>query len=131
MNHCYALLKIFVKEILNENPEKKEKLICSYFLKTSMFWCVQTDPRYEWSKNFFECFWKCYEVLLQWVYNSYCPNLFIPQNNLFVCKIIGADLERLFTEMYDLYCSGERYLFKNSTVQTAMKILLPFLRLWN
>lgn len=76
-----------------------------------MFWCIQTDPEYDWSKeNFFECFWKCYKVLLKWGYSGYCPNFFIPQNNLFVYKIFGVDQERLFTQMYNLYCSKEKCL---------------------
>lgn len=76
-----------------------------------MFWCIQTDPEYDWSKeNFFECFWKCYKDLLKWMYSGYCPNFFILQNNLFVYKIVGADQERLFTQMYNLYCSKEQCL---------------------
>lgn len=117
MNHsqflCYALLKIFLKEVLNKDAKEEEKFLCSYFLKTAMFWCIQTDPTYKWSReSFFQGFWKCYMLLLQWVYTGYYPNFFIPQNNLFVCKIVGADQERLFTQMYDLFCSGERCLAK-------------------
>lgn len=123
MNHCqflcYALLKVFLEEVLNTNRKKEDKLLCSYFLKTVMFWCIQTDSKYEWSKeNFFQCFWKCYKVLLQWVYTGYCPNFFIPQNNLFVYRIVGADQERLFTQLYDLYCSGEQCLAQSSSLRT-------------
>lgn len=122
MNHCqflcYALLKVFLEEVLNTNTKEEEKLLCSYFLKNVMFWCIQTDPRYEWSReNFFGCFWKCFKVLLQWVYTGYCPNFFIPQNNLFICRIVGADQERLFNQMYDLYCTGEECLALSSSLR--------------
>lgn len=118
MNHCqflcYALLKIFLTDVLNKNVKEEEKLFCSYYMKTAMFWCIQTDPGYEWSKeNFFECFWKCYKLLLTWVYAGYCPNFFIPQNNLFVCKIVGSNQDKLFTQMYklyNLYRSREKFL---------------------
>lgn len=130
MNHCqflcYALLKKFLSNVLDKNAKKEEKFPCSYYIKTAMFWCIQTDPGYEWSKeNFFECFWKCYKLLLHvsWVYAGYCPNFFIPQNNLFVCKIIGADQERLFTEMYKLYnryCSRKKCLSKIPVLQEAL-----------
>lgn len=87
-----------------------------------MFWCIQTNSGYEWSKeNFFDCFWKCYRLLLSWVYAGYCPNFFIPQNNLFVCKIIGTDQERLLTEMYNLYCSRYRCLSTIQRLHTAME----------
>lgn len=86
-----------------------------------MFWCIQTDPGYEWSEeNFFECFWKCYKLPLSWVYAGYCPNFFIPQNNLFVCKIEGADQEKLFTEMYDHYCTGKQCLSSITVLQEAL-----------
>lgn len=108
MNHCqflcYALLKIFLNDVLNKNVKEEEKLFCSDYIKTAMFWCIQTNSGYEWSKeNFFECFWKCYKLLLTWVYAGYCPSFFIPQNNLFVCKIVGSNQEKLFTQMYKLY----------------------------
>lgn len=75
MNHCqllcYALLKVLLREILNKNAKEEEKLLSSCYIKTAMFWSVQTDPWYEWSKeNFFECFWKCYKLLLSWVFTG-------------------------------------------------------------
>ena len=108
---CYALLKRFLTEVLDKNIKDQDKLLCSYFLKTAMFWCIQTDPKHEWSReNFYPCFWKCFKMLLQWVYAGYCPNFFIPENNLFVCKIVGVSQEKLFTRMYNLYCLREECL---------------------
>lgn len=130
MNHCqfmcYALLKVFLLEVLNKDAKKEDQKISSYFLKTAMFWCIQTDANYNWSReNFFECFWKCYKVLLQWVYTGYCPNFFVPQNNLFVCKIAGADQERLFIQMYDLYCHRDGCLTEIPSVKKVMsKVVL-------
>lgn len=130
MNHCqfmcYALLKVFLLEVLNKDAKKEDQKKSSYFLKTAMFWCIQTDANYNWSReNFFECFWKCYKVLLQWVYTGYCPNFFVPQNNLFVCKIAGADQERLFTQMYNLYCHRNGCLTEIPSVKKVMsKVVL-------
>lgn len=125
MNHCqfmcYALLKVFLQEVLNKDAKKEDQKISSYFLKTAMFWCIQSDPHHNWSsENFFECFWKCYKVLLQWVYTGYCPNFFVPQNNLCVCKIEGADQERLFIQMYDLYCHRDTCLTESPSVKRVM-----------
>lgn len=125
MNHCqfmcYALLKVFLQEVLNKDAIKEDQKISSYFLKTVMFWCIQTDANYNWSsENFFECFWKCYKVLLQWIYTGYCPNFFVPKNNLFVCKIEGADQERLFTQMYDLYCHKDICLTEIPSLKRVM-----------
>lgn len=70
MNHCqfmcYALLKVFLQEVLNKDAIKEDQKISSYFLKTAMFWCIQSDAKYNWSReNFFECFWK-------YAIKSYC-----------------------------------------------------------
>lgn len=122
---CYALLKVFLTEVLNKNVKEEDKLLCSYFLKTAVFWAIQTDPEFHWSKeNFFSCFWKCFKLLLQWVYTGYCPNFFIPQNNLFVFKIVGADQEKLFTQMYDLYCAREQSLAQCSSLMKMMSKVL-------
>ena len=41
---CYALLKILLKDIIKQ---KHEDLICSYFLKTIMFWvCEESDQQW-------------------------------------------------------------------------------------
>ena len=122
---CYALLKMFLKEVLNKNVREEEKLLCSYFLKTAMFWCIQIDPVHEWSReNFYPCFWKCFKMLLQWVYTGYCPIFFIPENNLFVCTIVGANQERLFTQMYDLYCLRENCLAQSPSLQKVVNKIL-------
>lgn len=56
------------------DAKTEDQKISSYFLKTAMFWCIQTNHNYNWScENFFQCF--CYKVLLQWVYTGYCPNV--------------------------------------------------------
>jgi hypothetical protein len=34
---CYALLKLLLKEVIKKN-ENVDKLFCSYFLKTVIFW---------------------------------------------------------------------------------------------
>lgn len=43
MNHtqflCYGLLKIFLIEVVNRDIE--EPFLCSYFVKTTMFWLIQ------------------------------------------------------------------------------------------
>ena len=122
---CYALLKRFLTEILNKNVKEEEKLLCSYFLKTALFWCIQTDPGHKWSRdNFYPCFWKCFKMLLQWVYTGYCPNFFIPENNLFVCTIVGANQERLFTQMYDLYCQREQCLAQSHSLSKIVYKIL-------
>lgn len=63
---CYGLLKLFLRHAINTNVEVKD-LLCSYFLKTSLFYCIE-EENIVWSKeNFLDCFWTCFRSLMKWV----------------------------------------------------------------
>lgn len=67
MNHtqflCYGALKIFLKEVLSS--ENQESLICSYYLKTIIFWEIQNNPGsiFWCPSNLLSCFWMCFKCL--------------------------------------------------------------------
>ena len=109
MNHtqflCYGLLKIFLKEAIDANSDVKG-LLCSYFLKTALFWEITKSPNYWNPSTLLSCFWNCFHRLLQWVSCSYCPNFFIPQNNMFEGKIEGTNRDKLLQHLRILYCEG-------------------------
>lgn len=44
MIHCQFLThvsRLFLKEVINQQPEETSKLLCSYHTKTAVFWAVQ------------------------------------------------------------------------------------------
>ena len=93
MNHsqilCYALLKIMLKEGLEQNISVKG-LLCSYFLKTCLFWLIDETNNDEqvWNVgNVLGCYELCLEKMILWVTNCNCPNYFIPENNMFRGRI--------------------------------------------
>nr|XP_034317630.1 uncharacterized protein LOC117686567 [Crassostrea gigas] len=95
MNHCqfltYGLLKLFLKEVINEQSEGTSQLLCSYHIKTAVFWTIQQNTLLKWCpQNLLVGFWACFKLLLKWVYEGICPNFFIPQNNLFLAKVYGS-----------------------------------------
>ena len=79
MNHvqflCYGLLKILLKEAIDINTEIKG-LLCSYFLKTALFWEVSTGNMQWNASNFLSCFWTCFQRLLHWINNECLSKLF-------------------------------------------------------
>ena len=94
MNHTqfltYGLLKCFEKEF-NKDLDEEEKLLCSYHMKTAIFWTVQQSTIAHWCpQNLLEGFWVCFKILRKWVYDGYCPNFFIPENNMFLNKVHGT-----------------------------------------
>ena len=93
MNHaqilCYALLKIILKEGLEQNNSVKD-LLCSYFLKTCLFWLIDETNNDEqvWNvENVLGCYKLCLDRMILWVTNCNCPNYFIPENNMFRGRI--------------------------------------------
>ena len=111
MNHSqflvYGLLKIFLKEVINQQYDKSKICLCSYYMKTVVYWTIQQNSNFEWCpENLLKGFWMCFKLLLKWVYEGVCPNFFIPQNNMFLGKICGAAQRNLFRQLYSLYKKG-------------------------
>lgn len=122
---CYGILKIFLKEVLSSTNQ--ESLICSYFLKTIMFWEIQcnSDRRLFWCpSNLLSCFWVCFKRLCKCVIDSNCPNFFIPENNMFQYKIIGTSRDVLLSQLIGYYDMGFACLMQSPTLRS---ILMPAL----
>lgn len=120
LNHCqficYGLLKIFLKEVINE--QSKSPILCSYFMKTVLFWVIQNDRTLKWTpENLLSCFWNCFKLLIHWVNTGCCPNFFIPQNNMFKVKVTGHAQAALFDQLYDFYANGIGCLCLSPTIK--------------
>ncbi|KAK3098980.1 hypothetical protein FSP39_024941 [Pinctada imbricata] len=115
MNHCqfltYGLLKLFLKGAINTcmRPDV-DGLLCSYFLKTTVMWeIVYSGPMWR-EHDLLKWFWICFRRLLSWVSNGYCPNFFIPENNMFLGKIYGRSQQNLLHHLTYLYRAGYKCL---------------------
>ncbi|VDI82798.1 Hypothetical predicted protein [Mytilus galloprovincialis] len=92
---CYALLKIWLKEILDSDNILNKKL-CSYFMKTALFWIIEEREDLNWRpKNLLHCFYLCIHRLHYWIVCGYFPNYFIPEHNMIDGKLSGDDLKHL------------------------------------
>ncbi|VDI24637.1 Hypothetical predicted protein [Mytilus galloprovincialis] len=114
---CYCLLKLMLKQIINTNKHV-EGLLCSYFLKTALFWVsekVDIDT-FQISK-LFVCFSHCLDKLISWVKKCYCPNYFIPVHNMFLGKVNSDNNTILLNVLYGIKCDGidglTKHLFPN------------------
>ncbi|XP_062572652.1 uncharacterized protein LOC134234592 [Saccostrea cucullata] len=122
MNHCqfltYGLLKLFLTEIFNNGVGDEDKLLCSYHMKTAVFWVIQQNTIPHWCpQNLLECFWVCFKLILKWVYEGVCPNFFIPDNNMFLSKIHGKKQYELFMRLHGLYEKGLTFLLHSPTIR--------------
>ncbi|XP_062609457.1 uncharacterized protein LOC134271241 isoform X2 [Saccostrea cucullata] len=125
MNHCqfltYGLLKLFLTEIINNGVGDDDKLLCSYHMKTAVFWVIQQNTIPHWCpQNLLGCFWVCFKLILKWVYEGVCPNFFIPGNNMFLSKIHGVKQHQLFISMSELYEKGLAFLVHSPSIRSCM-----------
>ncbi|XP_071126633.1 uncharacterized protein [Mytilus edulis] len=111
---CYALLKILLKDVIATYTEC-EDLLCSYFLKTIIFWISEELPQSIWKpENLIPCFMRCFSRLIYSVDYSVCLHYFIPENNMFENKIEGRAREILLEKLYTLHSYRWRcILFSN------------------
>ncbi|XP_071146310.1 uncharacterized protein [Mytilus edulis] len=105
---CYALLKIILKDVVANDSECKD-LLCSYFLKTIIFWISEELPSSVWKpNNLIHCFMRCLNRLVYCVEHSVCSHYFIPENNLFENKIEGRARDVLLNKLNTLHSYGWR-----------------------
>ena len=127
MNHvqflCYGLLKIFLKEAIDVKTEIKG-LLCSYFLKTALFWEISTGHMQWNASSFLSCFWRCFQRLLYWIHNAYCPNFFIPENNMFAGKVHGEACKCLLLYLVPLYKEGYNCLLRCQSIQHKLHAII-------
>ncbi|XP_065943974.1 uncharacterized protein [Magallana gigas] len=125
MNHTqfltYGLLKLFLKEIINNELGDEDKLLCSYHMKTAVFWAIQQNTLPLWCpQNLLAGFWVCFKLLLKWVYEGISPNFFIPENNMFLSKIHGQAQTSLFSRLYGLYEKGIALLLHSPSIRSSI-----------
>nr|XP_022302105.1 uncharacterized protein LOC111110064 [Crassostrea virginica] len=137
MNHCqfltYGLLKIFLKEVIDKQSKETNKLLCSYHMKTVIFWVIQQNAVPLWCpQNLLAGFWVCFKLLLKWVYEGVCPNFFIPENNLFLSKVHSSAQRKLFLELNGLYEKGLVCLLQSPSIKSYITNALynPRLSIW-
>ncbi|XP_033748897.1 uncharacterized protein LOC117333623 [Pecten maximus] len=134
LNHLqfkvYALLKLFLKQVINKHYEVRD-LISSYFLKTVVFFVAENTPKHFWSNGalLFINYQNCLNMLANWVREGYCPNYFVPKNNMFLGRVFGKGQE-ILANILDKYCRKgmvmlkECEYFENLNTTPSMKDLV-------
>ncbi|VDI17627.1 Hypothetical predicted protein [Mytilus galloprovincialis] len=103
---CYALLKVLVKEIV-ENHEDLQGLLCSYFLKTLMFWISEESEPSMWRPNtIIPCCMACLKRLIYCVEYSTLLHYFIPDNNLFYLRFNVDQIEKMSSLLKNSFEKG-------------------------
>ncbi|XP_076084889.1 uncharacterized protein LOC143055611 [Mytilus galloprovincialis] len=116
---CYGLLKLTLKHIINKQHGVKD-LLCSYFLKTTLFWVSEKVSIETFQlANIFNCFFLCLDTLRSFVNNCYCPNYFIPEQNMFQGKVNMRNNKRLLSIIHSIERAGTAGLISNFSSESA------------
>ncbi|KAL3855306.1 hypothetical protein ACJMK2_014522 [Sinanodonta woodiana] len=108
---CYVSLKMIKKYFVK--PICGEKALSSYHCKTCVFYALQSTPSSLWQpENLLLCVELCLRTLCQWVKSGYCPNYFIPEENMFDGKVYGHIQVQLLAVLHDLLRQEGRYLLR-------------------
>ncbi|XP_052086701.1 uncharacterized protein LOC127724006 [Mytilus californianus] len=117
---CYALLKILLIDIIKK---KHGDLLCSYFVKTVMFWISEESDQLIWKpENILSCFNECLRRLLYSVEYNTCLHYFIPENNFFENRFRKQQQIELLSTMRFLYKQGWCCLLCTDTLQGFVKL---------
>lgn len=112
----YGALKLVLKEILDKDNDAH--LICSYFLKTIMFWVVEETSSSNWiPQNLLLCFQMCIRRLIKFVKEENCPNYFVISNNIFHERINSSNKENLLRVLYNIANNGWQWMMETQTLK--------------
>ncbi|XP_061186718.1 uncharacterized protein LOC133194823 [Saccostrea echinata] len=104
---CYGLFKIVLKECIEKIDTYPENSLCSYFIKTLMFWVIEeTAPELWRPHNIVVCFLMCMLRLTHWIKIERCPNFFIPERNMFKSKVYGQTKMQLIETLKNVFNMG-------------------------
>ncbi|XP_052077025.1 uncharacterized protein LOC127715047 [Mytilus californianus] len=121
---CYALLKILLKDVIALYIDCQE-LLCSYFMKTILFWISEELPPSIWKpENLISCFMRCFRRLIYCVEYKVCPHYFIPENNLFEKKIQGQAQKTLLKRLYILNSCDWGCIFISDQIPNLDELLV-------
>ena len=100
---CYAVMKLILKEFINPHCSPPCRVLCSYFIKTFLFWeYEETDPSYWCKENFRECVMRLMSGFHECIRVRSLKHYFIPSFNLLSVKTTDEaqmELMRIFDIM--------------------------------
>ncbi|CAG2239172.1 unnamed protein product [Mytilus edulis] len=97
---CYIVLKTFNREVICLD------CITTYHWKTCLFYAIEENDGNIWNKKLlWNCIELCIRHMLKWVKCGFCPNYFIPEENMFDGRLNSSGqvkLEKVLKKILDL-----------------------------
>ena len=122
---CYAILKLILKEYLHPHCSPPCRVLCSYFIKTFLFWeYEETEPTYWHKESLRECVMRLLAKFCECVRVRSLRHYFIPSFNLLSVKMTN-EAQNEILEIFDIILQSDISIIKEC--KSLNKIWVEFL----
>ena len=122
---CYAFMKIILKEFIKVRCSLQNQVLCSYFIKTFLFWKYETKELNFWrADNLRECIRYLLTEFSQCIRKGVLSHYFIPKFNLLSVKLTREAQAELL-QLFDIIVQGDISILKEC--KTLQNIWSEFL----
>ena len=109
---CYAVMKIILKEFIKVKCSPQNQVLCSYFIKTFLFWKYESSELNFWrADNFRECIMYLLSEFSKCVREGVLRHYFIPKFNLLSVKLTPAAQHELL-QLFDIIIQSDISILK-------------------
>ena len=110
---CYALMKIILKQFIKQRCNPQNQVLCSYFIKTFLFWKYETTDRNFWREdNLRECITFLLAEFSKCIREGMLRHYFIPRFNLLSVKLTPA-AQRELLQLFDVIIESDIGILKD------------------
>ena len=123
---CYAVMKIILKEFIKKKCSPNNQVLCSYFIKTFLFWKFETTNKNFWQKdNFRECIKCSITEFAKCLHEGELRHYFMPRFNLLSVKLTREAQSELL-QLYDIVIQHDISIFRDmqDTATCLVKVLV-------
>ena len=109
---CYAVMKIILKEFIKKNCSEQNQVLCSYFIKTFLFWKYETTDATFWQNdNFRDCIMYLLNEFRQCLHDGVIRHYFFPRFNLLSVKLT-AEAQAELLQLFDIIIQKDINILK-------------------
>ena len=110
---CYALMKIILKQFIKVRCNPQNQVLCSYFIKTFLFWKYETTDGNFWRKdNLRECINFLLVEFSKCIREGVLRHYFLPRFNLLSVKLTPA-AQRELLQLFDIIIESDISILKD------------------
>ena len=117
---CYAVMKIILKEFIHPHCNPDNRILCSYFIKTFLFWKYEnTNPSFWCQENFRNCIMFLLSGFRECVSCGILKHYFVKRFNLLSVKLTETARTELLQAFDIILQSDIRILKECDTLKTV------------